>query len=828
MKKISITIAIFLLINLLTETGFAQSAGKLFKQGKEAAEQGKTDDAIALYSKVLAEKPNDDEVFLERGKLYEKKKEYLNALKDYNRSIELKGKNEKLYLKIADLNILIENYFEASVALNKLLEIDKNNVDALERKAWCQIKLKNFTDAVSTVDYALDRNQYNYVLHYYKAIGKDSLKDYQTAAVEYQRAITILKGIKPNDVKPLPEFKSYFSNLAKSQYRIEKYDDAIKNYSTAVMIDNADSVLPKNYRIFYDRSFSYLMKTDYTNAVGDLNKAIVMNEKDKEPIYQRGSIYQKTSQFQSAINDYTKVIQLDDKNVDAYRNLGNCYLQLSHYKEAIENFNKAVKLSNKEEDIKMLAEAKQRLYDANKENDSPEIKIEYPLIDLNNFINVFENQMDVAIEGLVKDKSMIEFIKINGVEAKFNADEINPEFRCKVPLKSDLKKLEVIVSDIYHNQSSKTIKLGRLINDSKVKVTFAGKILTDDENKQPYQNREVYLVNDKGEVFFVSKTDANGRFKFENLPYDQAYFLTMDVSDSPLAQKSKFIITDENNTPILVSSNDGKDHFKFSVLPSDYNTMSLMTMDDAPLLIDIKGKLIVANENKTPLSNVNVILMNSKGEAVATKKTDAFGVFLFSKLVPRENYSIQTDSAESQKLNYSKILVTDENGKILRELTKNPQGYFKYEILASDRVQLAKISEVDPWLKTMNLSKDKKELTIIENVYYTSGSFELLPEAEAVLSKAIEALKANTKLTMEVQSHTDAVAGDDYNMELSQKRANTVVDYLVLKGIDKKRLTAKGFGETQLTNHCTNGVECSDAEHKQNRRTVFKINYAGN
>jgi outer membrane protein OmpA-like peptidoglycan-associated protein len=49
-----------------------------------------------------------------------------------------------------------------------------------------------------------------------------------------------------------------------------------------------------------------------------------------------------------------------------------------------------------------------------------------------------------------------------------------------------------------------------------------------------------------------------------------------------------------------------------------------------------------------------------------------------------------------------------------------------------------------------------------------------------------------------------------------------------MKGIDKKRLTAKGFGETQLTNHCTNGVECSDAEHKQNRRTVFKINYAGN
>ncbi|MCK6649571.1 MAG: OmpA family protein, partial [Bacteroidia bacterium] len=92
----------------------------------------------------------------------------------------------------------------------------------------------------------------------------------------------------------------------------------------------------------------------------------------------------------------------------------------------------------------------------------------------------------------------------------------------------------------------------------------------------------------------------------------------------------------------------------------------------------------------------------------------------------------------------------------------------------------------------------------------------------------IDALKMNTKLFLEVQAHTDAIAGDDYNMELSQKRASTVVDYMINKGIDKKRLSAKGYGESQLSNRCANGIECSDAEHKQNRRTVFKISYVGN
>ena len=192
----------------------------------------------------------------------------------------------------------------------------------------------------------------------------------------------------------------------------------------------------------------------------------------------------------------------------------------------------------------------------NRESDSPDIKVEYPQIDMSNFINVFDNQIDVLIEGYVKDKSLIESIKINGVGTKYKTEENNPEFKYHVPLKGDVRKIEIVVSDIYHNTSTKTIKVGRLINDSKVKVTFAGKILSDDGSKTPFQNRDVYLVNEKGEVFFTSKTDPNGKFKFENLPYDQAYFLTMDVSDTPLAKKSKFMIADENGNAVLSSSAD--------------------------------------------------------------------------------------------------------------------------------------------------------------------------------------------------------------------------------------------------------------------------------
>jgi peptidoglycan-associated lipoprotein len=220
-------------------------------------------------------------------------------------------------------------------------------------------------------------------------------------------------------------------------------------------------------------------------------------------------------------------------------------------------------------------------------------------------------------------------------------------------------------------------------------------------------------------------------------------------------------------------------------------------------------------------------LLNERDDIISFNTTDNSGGFIFQGLLPSGRYNFAIDVLDSKKIPFNKIFVTDEKGKIIKEITKNTDGVFKFNLLQSEKMLLSNISveDFDPWAKLNNLGSVKKEAEIIENIYYESGSSRILPEAEAILNKAVNALKKNPKLVLEVQSHTDATAGDEYNMELSQKRANTVVDYLVANGIDKKRLTAKGFGETQLTNRCANGVECSNEEHRQNRRTVFKLSY---
>jgi len=78
-------------------------------------------------------------------------------------------------------------------------------------------------------------------------------------------------------------------------------------------------------------------------------------------------------------------------------------------------------------------------------------------------------------------------------------------------------------------------------------------------------------------------------------------------------------------------------------------------------------------------------------------------------------------------------------------------------------------------------------------------------------------------MIIESASHTDSKGPDGYNIWLSDRRAKRTVDYILDKGIDPRRITGKGYGETQLINQCFEGVECTEAQHAKNRRTEFVI-----
>jgi len=78
-------------------------------------------------------------------------------------------------------------------------------------------------------------------------------------------------------------------------------------------------------------------------------------------------------------------------------------------------------------------------------------------------------------------------------------------------------------------------------------------------------------------------------------------------------------------------------------------------------------------------------------------------------------------------------------------------------------------------------------------------------------------------INVELGSHTDSRGSFAYNDKLSQNRAQSAVNYIVSQGIAITRITAKGYGERQLTNKCSDGIKCTDEEHQANRRTEFKV-----
>ncbi|MEB2784629.1 OmpA family protein [Algoriphagus persicinus] len=108
---------------------------------------------------------------------------------------------------------------------------------------------------------------------------------------------------------------------------------------------------------------------------------------------------------------------------------------------------------------------------------------------------------------------------------------------------------------------------------------------------------------------------------------------------------------------------------------------------------------------------------------------------------------------------------------------------------------------------------------VLENIYYDLDKAEIRPDAAVELDKLVQVLKDNPAIRIELSSHTDDRSSDAYNQNLSQRRAQSAVDYIVSQGISSDRLVAKGYGESQLI------IENASTEedHQINRRTEFKV-----
>jgi len=198
--------------------------------------------------------------------------------------------------------------------------------------------------------------------------------------------------------------------------------------------------------------------------------------------------------------------------------------------------------------------------------------------------------------------------------------------------------------------------------------------------------------------------------------------------------------------------------------------------------------------------NLGLVVMDRKSMQALQKPkvkfsdniSGAFSGFLLTRLLPENSTLIVTSELEGYQ-NSSKNITT----------VGKPYGIIKDTI----------------WVEKVEVGQK----FVLENIFYDYDKWDILPESEVELNKLIAVMKDNPSWKVELGSHTDARGSDSYNEVLSQKRSDSAVAFIINNGISKDRIIAKGYGESQLINHCKNGVECPDEVHRQNRRTEFKI-----
>jgi len=177
------------------------------------------------------------------------------------------------------------------------------------------------------------------------------------------------------------------------------------------------------------------------------------------------------------------------------------------------------------------------------------------------------------------------------------------------------------------------------------------------------------------------------------------------------------------------------------------------------------------------------------------------------------------------------VMNTDRKGDFRMELKPNTD----YEVMLKKRRyftvrgSFSTKGRMPGWFDVKKFMRTEFQKVVVGatvefgSIHYDSGSWYIRPDVVPALDKIVQFLSDNPTIVVELGAHTDSMGDAGQNMVLSQKRAQSAVDYLIKKGIKTERISARGYGETKIKNRCVKGVACSGMEHQENRRTEIKV-----
>ncbi|MCL9805712.1 OmpA family protein [Flavobacterium amniphilum] len=207
---------------------------------------------------------------------------------------------------------------------------------------------------------------------------------------------------------------------------------------------------------------------------------------------------------------------------------------------------------------------------------------------------------------------------------------------------------------------------------------------------------------------------------------------------------------------------------------------------------------------------------------------------------------IITDQESGVVLYGSKVSLFNEQFDLIKETLTNENGVYVFEvecgkvyyvraqkeeyetkegkITIDDTTGKSELSlELEQRIKPVGEGTDLAKTLNIPIIYFDLDKSFIRKDAAFELEKILAVMLQYPEMKIDVRSHTDSRQTNKYNENLSERRAKSTMTWLIQNGIEARRLTSKGYGETELVNQCSDGVKCSESEHQANRRSEFII-----
>lgn len=314
--------------------------------------------------------------------------------------------------------------------------------------------------------------------------------------------------------------------------------------------------------------------------------------------------------------------------------------------------------------------------------------------------------------------------------------------------------------------------------DKNPEIVLLTGIVLDEYTSIPLKETTVTLTNTINGESTIYETKEDGRFNF-NVTSDQAYHLTGIKNE---------ISTSDHNIDLRISTEENKKLY-FKLLHNDPR-------------FSLEGYTQSA-KNENGIADVNVSRYNSTNNENLKAISQDNGYFKF-QLEQNADFEISGE----KNGHYTSVSTATTKG-----LSRSTTLYVKL-FLAMEEVIIG---------ETKIIGKEKIGGWPFDPIYYDLDKDNIRKDASIVLDQLVDFLNQNKNLSIELGAHTDSRGKDQYNQDLSSRRAASAVRYLISKGISEDRLQSKGYGENTLINECSNGVSCTEEQHQLNRRTEIKV-----